>query len=417
MTRRDPMPEDLLKRVTANSHRADRNSSPVVGTLLSEYEPERTEFLWDGRIPLGKITDVQGDPGLGKSAAMSDFVARVTVGRTWPDGAPCKKGGAVILSAEDGAADTIRPRLDAAGGDPSRVLDLSTVPDGDGERLISIPEDLDVIRRGVERVGAVIVVIDPFTAFLSGRHNAHKDQDVRRALAPLARLAQDTGAAVVMVRHLNKAAGGNALYRGGGSIGIVGASRAAFLVAKHPEDEDGRVLAPLKSNLARPAPSLAFKLVGVPNGAVRVEYQGATGHAADALLAAPADPEDRSALGEAMEFLRDILGDGPVWSKEIKKEARAADISEITLKRAKGALGVRSEKQGDGSWSWALPPRKGNEGDQGVPFPKDDPDDSLDSLPANKPDVVMQGDQDDQGDQGHQAGSEDLPPDDDVFEI
>jgi hypothetical protein len=159
-----------------------------------------------------------------------------------------------------------------------------------------------------------------------------------------------------------------------------------LLVAKDPEDETRRVLAPLKANLSKPAPSLTFVLAEAANGAVHVEYKGETHHRADALLAAPTDPEERSALGEAMEFLKDELGDGPVWNKRVRKEARKAEISEATLKRAKTALGVRSEKGADGSWSWSLP-----EGDQGFRpehhephAPHDEHLEHLDSLPIGE---------------------------------
>ena len=202
---------------------------------------------------------------------------------------------------------------------------------------------------------ASIVIVDPLMAFLSGGTNSHRDQDVRRALAPLARLAEETATAVLVVRHLNKASGGNPLYRGGGSIGIVGAARSALLVAKHPEDGELRVLAPLKCNLARPAASLAFGLAEADEGAVRVDWKGETPHTADTLLAAPLDPEERSALEEAKEFLREALKDGPRWSKVVQDEARELGISEITLKRAKKELAVRSEKEADGSWTWLLP--------------------------------------------------------------
>jgi hypothetical protein len=332
-----------------------------VGRLLSEVEPERVDWLWSGRIPKGKLTLLDGDPGLGKTVITIDCAARVSVGREWPDGAPCVEGGVVICSAEDGLADTIRPRLDAAGGDPEKVLALGTLMEDGNERLVSIPEDIPIIERGIERVNAEVIFIDPLMAFLSGRHNAHKDQDVRRALAPLAGLAERTGAAVAVVRHLNKATGGNALYRGGGSIGIVGAARSALLVAKHPEDEELRVLAPLKSNLAQPAPSLAFSLTEAENGAVQVNWMGATTYTADALLSAPIDPEERSALSEAKDFLRDALKDAPRWSNAVKKEASGIGISEITLKRAKRELGVGSDKEADGSWTWRLAEDKGDQ--------------------------------------------------------
>jgi len=330
------------------------------GVLLSDVVPERVRWLWKGRIALGKLNLVDGDPGTGKSAATTDLAARVSVGKVWPDGTECKVGGVVILSAEDGLADTIRPRFDAAGGDPSKAVAVSTVPDAEGnERQIAIPGDLHVIEAAIERVGAVLVVIDPLMAFLPGDVNSHRDQDVRRALAPLARLAERTGAAVVVIRHLNKGTGGNALYRGGGSIGIVGAARSGLLIAKHPEDDGRRVLASIKSNLAAPAPSLVFALSSTESGAVRVDWKGESSLDASALLSAPTDPEERSALEEAKDFVREILDDGPVAAKDAESEGRQAGIEPRTLKRAKQKLGVVSERQGGigerGSWYWRLP--------------------------------------------------------------
>jgi AAA domain len=349
-----------------------------VGRLLSEVVPERVGWLWPGRVPYGKST------------LTMDLAARVSAGRTLPNGIPCEPGGVVLLNAEDGLADTIRPRLEAAGADLDRVLALATVPDGPSpgfKRLISLPEDLNALRRAIERVEASLVVVDPLMAFVSGSVNSHKDQDVRRAMAPLAMLAEETGAAILVVRHLNQTTGQNALYRGGGSIGIIGQARSALLVAKDPENEARRVLAALKSNLSKPASSLMFVLAEASNGAVRVEYKGETHHRADALLAAPTDPEECSALDEAMEFLRDELGDGPVWNKQVRKETRKAEISEATLRRAKTALGVRSVKEADGSWSWSLP-----EKDQGVQPEhheaqalRDEQLEHLESLPIDKP--------------------------------
>jgi hypothetical protein len=281
-----------------------------------------------------------------------------------PDGGRCGPKGVVLLSAEDGLADTVRPRLDAAGADVERIVALSTVVERNGaERSISLTQDLGTIERAVGRVGASLVVIDPLMAFLSTKTDSHKDQDVRRALAPLAALAERTGAAVLIVRHLNKAAGGNTLYRGGGSIGIIGAARSGLVVAPDPEDPERRILASNKHNLAKAAQSLVFRVGTAPNGAARVAWGGTSGLSASDILKEPADPEQRSAFSEAKDFLSKELADGRVAAELVKKDARAAGVSERTLKRAKRALGVGSEKEGDGTWSW-VPPDEGAEGGQ-----------------------------------------------------
>jgi hypothetical protein len=269
-----------------------------------------------------------------------------------------------LLSAEDGLADTVRPRLDAAGADVERIVALSTVVERNGaERSISLTQDLGTIERAVGRVGASLVVIDPLMAFLSTKTDSHKDQDVRRALAPLAALAERTGVAVLIVRHLNKSAGGNTLYRGGGSIGIIGAARSGLVVAPDPEDPERRILASNKHNLAKAAQSLVFRVGTAPNGAARVAWGGTSGLSASDILKEPADPEQRSAFSEAKDFLSKELADGRVAAELVKKDARAAGVSERTLKRAKRALGVGSEKEGDGTWSW-VPPDEGAEGGQ-----------------------------------------------------
>jgi len=264
--------------------------------------------------------------------------------------------GVVIVSAEDGVADTIKPRLMAAGGDPSKVLFLAEVPDGEGyERPLSLPEDVPIIERAVLRVEAKLVILDPLMAFIGPRLDPNKDRDVRRALAPLKVMAEKTGAAVVIIRHLVKAAEKKALYRGGASIGIIGVARSGLLLANHPEDENRRVLAPLKSNLGKFAPSLVFELTEAENGAVRVEWGEETRLGADALLAVSASPKRRSALDVAKDFVQAVLKDESVPSTRLEEEALSTGISPATLRRAKEALGVTSNKDGKGPWLSALP--------------------------------------------------------------
>jgi hypothetical protein len=333
-----------------------------LGTRLSTVKPERVEWLWPGRIPRGKLTLVDGDPGLGKSVLTMDLAARVSSGQPMPGeerqaGEDREPAGVVLLTAEDGLADTVVPRLQAAGADLERILALEAVPET-LPRPPRLPDDSDWIAQSVQQVSAALVIIDPLMAFLSGKVNSHRDQDCRLALHPLAKMAEKTGAAVVVIRHLNKATGGSPLYRGGGSIGIIGAARSGLLVARDPDDPERRVLASLKCNLAKLPPSLAYSISPADNGAIRVGWVGESAHTAASLLAVPQSDEDKGAVQDAVEVLRSIISSGQRPADEVKREARNAGVSERTLYRAKSVLGVCSRLVGfgaDGKWYWGLP--------------------------------------------------------------
>jgi RecA-family ATPase len=327
---------------------------------LSDVEPEPVRWLWPGRIPLGKLTMLDGDPGLGKSTLALDIAARLSRGDAMPDGSAGDMdgpAGTVILTAEDGLADTVRPRLDAAGADTSLIVALRFV-EGEGQDRLPTVFDVDEIEEAITRVGARLIIVDPLVAYLGVETNSYRDQDVRYALAGLAELADRLNVAVVAVRHLNKMPGGNPLYRGGGSIGLIAAARSGLLVAADPEDETAarRVLASTKSNLAAPPPSLAFHLVP-GDWTVRVAWDGETTYSAAELLTAE-DPEERSAADEARAFLIEELASGRQPAADVKRNAIKIGIAERTLKRAKRKLAIEAERDGfgaDGTWYWRLP--------------------------------------------------------------
>ena len=337
----------------------DSGPRPVL-TPVHSIARREVEWLWDDRIPRGKITILDGDPGLGKSTVTLDVAARISTGRPMPDGTPGVSGSVLLCSYEDDAGDTIRPRLEAAGADLTRIHIL-TVDSGDEcDRLVELPGDLSLLEDAIVQRNVVLVVIDPLMAALSGSVDSHRDQDVRRVLSPLSKIAERTGAAVVLVRHLNKGGGNgtSATYRGGGSIGIIGAARSGLLVARDPEDPDRRVLAPVKSNNAAPAAALGFRTIATDLG-VAIEWLGTSSCSADELLAMPTGREERSACDEAMAFLRDYLDASPRPASDVWKASKAQRIAEPTLKRAKSALGIKATKQGFGKgseWVWSLPP-------------------------------------------------------------
>lgn len=342
-----------------------------VGTLLSEVIEEEVSWLWLNRIPLGMITVLDGDPGKGKSMMTMDLASRITTGNDMPDGTIGLDGGVVVLNAEDDMAKTILPRIIAAGGDPSRIKVIGTVPiDGkSGERLVTLPEDIPLIRDAVREMDAKLVIIDPIMSYL-GELRGNSDQDVRAALLPLKEMAAQEQVAVVLVRHLNKTVGSNALYRGSGSIGFVGVARQALIVAEDPDNPLHRVVAVTKSNLGGYATSLVFGIDTDCEGRARVGWMGESSHNADALVAAPKEgDDDKSHVQEACDILAELLKDGPKPMNELKQEASAAGVSVALLRRAKCMLQIKAIKQGfgkDGVWTWCLPAPKEGKGKKGT---------------------------------------------------
>lgn len=350
-----------------------RPTDHPIGVLVSEVEREPIRWLWPGRLALGKLTILDGDPGTGKSTLYCDIAARVTRGKTWPDdenratgplfAGAREAGGVVIVTSEDSISDTIRPRLEEAGADLTRCLVIQSIPgfSKDGGQAIevipAIPHHLPQIEDAAKRLGASLLIIDPLFAHLGGHVNSYRDQDVRSALAPLAVLAEKLDMSVLIVRHLNKLAGGSALYRGGGSIGVIGAARLGLLLGRDPEVPEDLVLATTKSNISRHCQSLSLRVVSSAHdaGVGVIAWKGTSSHKAEDLLAPPARLSTRE---KAEEWLADRLADGhPHPASKVLTEAAAAGFSESTIRRCMKDLGVASEKTGfgaDGEWLWRL---------------------------------------------------------------
>jgi hypothetical protein len=346
--------DDLVKATLQEAREAERGRvRRPVSTCLADVEPESVTWLWPQYIPLAKLTVLDGDPGNGKSTLTIDVAARVTTGAAMPDGTLSDLGGpagVILVSAEDGTADTIRPRADAAGADVRRMHLLTDVESWDEEGLPirrpwTMPQDLDVLRTEIEKMSARLVILDPLAAVLGSSVDSYRDQDVRGALRPLAEIAEATGAAILIVRHLSKSGGPNALYRGGGSIGIVGAARSGLLVAKDPDDPDGaaRVLVLTKSNLAEFPTGMRYELVSAEeHGCARINWLGSASHSANALLAEPTSEDERSERDEIAEMLREATAAGPIAVDEFRRHLAKASFypSPSTLSRARRRAGV-----------------------------------------------------------------------------
>lgn len=337
---------------------AGRISGPI-GTILSDVVRRPVRWIWPGHLALGKITIMDGHPGLGKSTVYTDYIARFTAGGNWPDETPIyEAGNAVIITTEDGMADTILPRLEEMGGSPGRVRVIGMMPEVDGPgRMPELLIDVEVIMRQCEEDGARLLVIDPFVAYLGEKSNSYRDQDVRRVLAPLAEAAERAGVAVLLIRHLNKSGGGAAILRGGGSIGIIAGARIGLFVGEDPEDPDLRVVACQKNNLAKKPPSIAYRVVSSPNDPSIgiIKWEGTSALTADDLCRPPAVPLKTE---QAEEWIKDYLNEGPKSSDDIIRDGKTEGFCRSTLFKVKKALGIEAKKVGfQGSWEWTMPNR------------------------------------------------------------
>jgi putative DNA primase/helicase len=357
--------------------RESRSQMTDVGSLntrcLADVEAKPVSWLWLGRIARGKLTIIAGNPGLGKSQITASIAAIVTQGGCWPvERQSCGCGDVLFLNAEDDPADTLRPRLEAAGADLSRVHVIDGVTRGytgdasQKSRTFSLEDDLHALAAKLAELGSVaVVVIDPITAYL-GDTDSHKNADVRALLAPLSELAARHNVAIIGVSHLNKAAGMQALMRVSGSLAFVAAARAAYLVATDPQDKARRLFLPLKNNLGPDASGLAFRIEGEtvasPAGPLttsRVCWETElVSMTADQALRAECPPDRTTALDVAKEWVQDALAYGPLTAEDVFDRAKADGISMKTLQRASKALKVQKQKLAmKDPWLWSLHPK------------------------------------------------------------
>ena len=262
-----PDDEVIKAKLNAQIDKIMKPNIPVAYRSVSDIQAKPIHWLWKGRIARGKVSLIAGNPGLGKSQITASMASIVSNGGKWPvDRTECKAGQVVFLSAEDDPADTIRPRLEAAGAVLNKIFIVDAIKDmnGDGEpvkRSFNLKTDLSKLGHLMDELNEVaLLVIDPITAYLGGT-DSHKNADIRALLSPLGDFASQYDVAVVCVSHLNKSGGADALMRVSGSLAFVAAARAAYLVAEDTENNQ-RVFLPMKNNIGNDGNGLAFDVVG-----------------------------------------------------------------------------------------------------------------------------------------------------------
>jgi hypothetical protein len=329
---------------------------------IARIQKKPLEWLWPGRIPLRKITVLSGDPELGKSLVTLDMAARISSDRDWPDDAPApRRGRALLMCAEDDVADTIRPRLELVGADVDRidVVVAARKPDGGPDRLPSLERDMAALSAAAATGDYRLIVIDPITAYLDGA-DMNRQQDVRNVLQGLARLANETHAAVVLVsHHRKKGEKGPAIYRTLGSLAFAAVARAVWDVVRDPSDPQRRLLVPVKMNLAPHPQALAYR-VAEP-GVVQWEPRPLDLSADEVSLETLSDTDAADRLRQARIWLYGFLLQGPQRSADVKSAARQASVPAKALWAAKSALKVASVRRtsktdpSDQYYEWRLP--------------------------------------------------------------
>ena len=307
---------------------------------MSDIQAEEVRWLWYPYIPLGKVTIIQGDPGEGKTTFVLAMIALLTRGEPLPEcDTAVEPMSAIYQTAEDGLADTIRPRLDSFGADCSRVL----VIDESRKELTLSDERLEA---AVRETGARLIVLDPLQAYLGSDVDMHRANEIRPIFKRLCAMAERTGCAVILIGHMNKMQGQKASYRGLGSIDFRAAARSVLVVGRLKEEPHIRIVAHDKSSLAPEGASIAFEL----DPDTGFQWKGCCDTTVEQLLSGSGTVQTKTMLME--DALRELLTQ-PTPAEEVQKRASELGVSQRTLMIAKKNLGAVSEKQGD-RWYWRL---------------------------------------------------------------
>jgi putative DNA primase/helicase len=334
----------------------------------TELTPEPVRWLWTNWLAMGKFHLLAGAPGQGKTTIAMSLAATVTIGGRWPDGTHSEAGNVLIWSGEDDPADTLLPRLLAAGANRERCFFISGTRINDEVEPFDPARDMERLLAAVEEIGGVkMLIVDPVVSAVTG--DSHKNTEVRRALQPLVDLASACQCVLLGITHFSKGGqGSDPSQRVIGSVAFTAVARVVLVAAKvkSEDGEDTRILARSKSNIGPDDGGFQYQLEQVEVDAfpgieaARIAWGKSVDGNASQLLTDPNDTnaasedEEGSARDSAEDFLKELLKDGPAPTKHVETEAKAAGIAWRTVRRASDTLTVKKAKT-NGSWYWSLP--------------------------------------------------------------
>jgi hypothetical protein len=329
------------------SEESRQEQRKILVTCLADVETEEVEWLWYPYIPKRKITLMTGQEGIGKSWLTCAIAAAITNGKGLPETASLEQGNVLMLSAEDGLADTLKPRLVSAAADCRRVF-------APLEKLTFDEKGLVWFSEMIAEYNPLLVIVDPLFAYTGAKIDINKANEARSITSQLANIAEKLNTSLLLIRHFNKAKGhGDSRQAGMSSIDWRAAARVELLVGVDPDDPSKRAIIHDKHNLSEKGNALGFT---IRDG--QFLWTGESHLTVARMLSSAGDEEETQGRNDAADFLRQLLKDGPIEADDVEKARRKAGVSDYSLRQAKRTLRIKPHKTGFGKaskWQWELP--------------------------------------------------------------
>lgn len=332
---------------------ADKHNRPsIAGTKieningqivrLSDVEPEQVEWLWYPYIPRGKVTLIEGDPGLGKSWVTLAIATHLSRRRRLPGSEILIGGKTLIMSAEDGIGDTIRPRLDTMESDPRRIYAFN-------EPLTLDEEGLENFETQVNEIKPLLVIIDPLVAYMGAAIDLHRANETRELMKYLTFISEKHHTSILAVRHLTKSEKNKSIYRGIGSIDLTAAARSVIMVGRDPHDEDIRVICHIKSNLAPLGDSIRYT---IRKGKSKpFKWIGPSKLTAEDIFDPSIEAASKQERKDAIKFVKKLDRKQKYNQEKLTRDAEAKGISEIVLMKILSQYMEKRKRDGKTYWS------------------------------------------------------------------